>query len=177
MHFGIPQNRKRIFEIFIDQQSCEESKKLQVFKKFRELEVNVKKESPPKLRKFLELNLKSRRYLPDIREKDLITRWKNFYTWKDKKGNENSSYNRAWKIEKYCGALNCTTNIKISDGKRVWLLTAQEYALLMGFRKEDYMIMDKFPLSENRIKSFFGDSIVIPILKEILKIVLEVFKA
>ena len=39
------------------------------------------------------------------------------------------------------------------------------------------MIMEKFPLSENRIKSFFGDSIVITVLKEILKIVLEVFKA
>lgn len=96
-------------------------------------------------------------------------KWTNFCTWKAKSGNINGSYNRAWKITRYCGALNASNPVKITDGEKVSCLDVREYALLMGFTKEDCNKVEKVLTSKNKIRSIFGNSIVVPVAKKVIE--------
>ena len=59
---------------------------------------------------------------------------KKFFHMKQLKAeNINGSYNRAWKIEKYCGTLSVCNVIKITDDELVSKITPLESCLLMGF--------------------------------------------
>ena len=115
----------------------------------------------PNLKHFLKINNFSQR--EKIRKK-IEYYYTNFCTWKDGKGNKNGSYNRAWKIEKYCGTLSVSNIMRITDGKEVSVITPAE-----SFDAEDYQVLKKEFPSDNFLRTLAGNSIGVPILICILK--------
>lgn len=84
----------------------------------------------------------------------------------------NGSYNRVWKEEKYCGALNLTKIMEVGRKKenmlRIRKLTPCECWLLMGFDKSDF---DKATQvnSNTQLYKQAGNSIVVNVLEAIFK--------
>lgn len=85
----------------------------------------------------------------------------------------NGSYNRVWKIEKYCGAINLTKIQEIGEkdnmnNLRIRKLTPKECWRLMGFDDEDFEKASKVN-SNSQLYKQAGNSIVVNVLEEILK--------
>ncbi len=163
-NFGIPQNRDRVFVVsFLNSPSKKDQLNIINWNK-----LHIKM---PSLESFLKINNFSERHLED--QKIEYKNWTNFCTWKAPSGNINGSYNRAWKIEKYCGTLNVCNVIKITDGEHVSKLTPLESWMLMGFSKQDYNKVSKLMLS-NDLYKLSGNSIVVDVLKVLLNEVLRI---
>ena len=153
--FGIPQNRERVFTI------------------------SVLGECDFKFPEPQELTLRLKDMLEDETDEeyyviDKYLEFSNFYTIP--RGSDgkliNGSYNRVWKEEKYCGAINLT---KIQEvGKKdntnnliIRKITSREAWKLMGFDSEDYEKAAKVNLDNNLTKQA-GNSIVVNVLEAIL---------
>lgn len=168
LDFGIPQHRKRVFVIsLLNEYSNNNNKKIlsniQIWIDEYKKEKFLKR---PNLKHFLKINNFSQR---EKISKKIEYYYTNFCTWKDGKGNKNGSYNRAWKIEKYCGTLSVSNIMRITDGKEVSVITPAESFQLMGFDAEDYQVLKKEFPSNNFLRTLAGNSIGVPILICILK--------
>ena len=85
----------------------------------------------------------------------------------------NGSYNRVWKIEKYCGAINLTKIQEIGEkdnmnNLRIRKLTPKECWRLMGFDDEDVERASQVN-SNTQLYKQAGNSIVVNVLEAILK--------
>src|SRR5690606_1886073 len=101
----------------------------------------------------------------------------NFYIFPRSDGKLiNGAYNRAWKQDKYVGTIPVSNIPKIADIKQNHLLfrylTPRECWRLMGFTDKDF---DKVLLSGMKISNLYllaGNSIVVPVLEAIFKVLL-----
>ena len=129
---------------------------------------------PPKQ----ELKLKLKDMLEDeVDEKyyisDRYLEFSNFYTIP--RGSDgkliNGSYNRVWKEEKYCGAINITKIQEVGKNKvdsiRIRKLTPKEAWRLMGFDDSDFEKAAKVNSNAQLYKQA-GNSIVVNVLEAIL---------
>ena len=162
--YGIPQNRERVFTVSI-------LKDVFVY----DLPDNYKFKFPPKQ----ELKLKLKDMLEDEADEkyyisDRFLEFSNFYTIPRGSDGEliNGSYNRVWKEEKYCGAINITKIQEIGENKvdsiRIRKLTSKECWRLMGFDDEDYEKAAQVN-SNTQLYKQAGNSIVVNVLEAILK--------
>ena len=154
--FGIPQNRERIFMVF----SRAEANIL------NPICVKKSKERTPTLREFF-----APPWPHDHPTFLFLSQWEahnytNFMTWTDKKGNKNSSYNRAWKIDKFVGTIPAQHPPKITDGETVWKLTMLDCWLLMGLPISKYPGKEVAPTTLIRL---IGNSIVVPVIQAVLE--------
>ena len=86
----------------------------------------------------------------------------------------NGSYNRIWKSNNYCGAINLTTPIQVGYIKNnllyYWKLNTKEVLNLMIYNQNQInRIMYKNIISESNLYKLAGNSIVIPVLEHIFK--------
>lgn len=89
----------------------------------------------------------------------------------------NGSYNRVWKPEKHCGALNITKQQEIGEkdntqSLRIRKLTPLECFRLMGFDDEDFYKAEKVN-SNTQLYKQAGNSIVVDVLVYLFKEILE----
>lgn len=95
--YGVPQNRERIFMVSI-------------------LDESARYEFPDpmpltiRLKDVLEKEVEERYYLKEDALGNFLE-FKNFIS----RGEQNDSYNRVWKTDGYCGALNCTKEMEILE--------------------------------------------------------------
>ena len=163
LQFNIPQNRERVFVISVLNKYSHK----RFFNNINKLSLNKLNYLP--LKEFLNIdNFNNRRLL---KEKIQFRKWTNFSTWRAKSGNINGSYNRAWKINSYCGTLSVCNVIKITDNDAVSRLTSLEAFKLMGFTEQDYEKVKTLRLSETQMHSLAGNSIVVSILKNFVDII------
>lgn len=84
----------------------------------------------------------------------------------------NGSYNRVWKIDKYCGAINLTKIQEVGKMENnnlvIRKLTPCECWLLMGFDKSDFEKAAKVNSNAQLYKQA-GNSIVVNVLEAILR--------
>ncbi len=160
-NYGIPQNRLRLFFIGVREDVFEKSFQ----SAFTELE-NFK-EDEQTLKSFLKIH--------DFAKRKIFLKGKpeykytNYVTWMDKKGNKNSSFNRAWRIDKYCGSINSSQIIKITDGERVSELTARESWSLMGFSEEQFKKAKAVCNFEKKLIRVVGSSVDVNVLEKIIQ--------
>ena len=65
------------------------------------------------------------------------------------------------KINKYCGTLNISNVIKITDNEDVSELTPLETWLLMGFDNKSFNKLEKKEISKGNLYKLVGNSIVV----------------
>ncbi|URM52740.1 DNA cytosine methyltransferase [Mycoplasma sp. SG1] len=155
LNYNIPQNRERLFIVFSFDQLIIDKLTLTYGQEVLK----------SKLTDYLDIKNFEKRYLL---EKKPIFNFSNFMSWYDKKGNKNGSYNRAWKIDKYCGTISYSNIIKITDGSKVSQLSALESLKLMGFSSDDYLKLSK-KINDKKIISLSGNSIVVKILEKLIE--------
>ena len=157
LHYNIPQNRSRIFLVGLHKKVFDKAFSFKPRKTPYKNSLN--------LSQFLNIDSFSKREILKIKPKYNYT---NFWSWKDNKGNKNGSYNRAWKINRYCGTISYSNKIKITDGEKVSFLTPEESWKLMGWEKKEFnKIIDV--VSKNKLISLAGNAVVISVLEEIIK--------
>lgn len=88
-------------------------------------------------------------------------------------GTQNNSYNRVWKTDNYCGALNCTKQMEILDKQkmqyRIRKLTPRECFRLMGCDEETIDIIQAAGISNSQQYKLAGNSIVVACLEKIFE--------
>lgn len=101
-------------------------------------------------------------------------RYKNYITWKDKKGKFNTECNRAslendlsLTIPASSGLTKVAENDREREQLRIRKLTPLECLKLMGFTREDYNAMRKAGMSDAALYHVAGDSIVTTVLVSI----------
>ena len=111
----------------------------------------------------------------DTRIADEYKEYSNFYV--TPRGSDgkliNGSYNRVWKAEKYCGALNLTKQQEVAEKDyqntlRIRKLTPKECWRLMGFTDEDFEKAAQYN-SNSQLYKQAGNSIVVSVLYYIFK--------
>ena len=111
-------------------------------------------------------------------------RYKNYITWKNKKGEFNTECNRA-SLPNDLALTVATANIgKVIDNARerereqnslaIRKLTPFECLKLMGFEKQDYEAMRKIGMTDMQIYHCAGDSIVVSVLMGIFGELLQI---
>jgi DNA (cytosine-5)-methyltransferase 1 len=96
-NYGVPQNRERIFMVSI--LNCDQAY-------YFPTPVELTK----RLKDVLQENVDERYYLKEDALGNFLE-FKNFIS----RGEQNDSYNRVWKTDGYCGALNCTKEMEILE--------------------------------------------------------------
>jgi DNA (cytosine-5)-methyltransferase 1 len=88
-------------------------------------------------------------------------------------GIQNNSYNRVWKTDNYCGALNCTKQMEILDKQkmqyRIRKLTPRECFRLMGVDDKDINTIQTAGISNSQQYKLAGNSIVVDVLYHIFR--------
>ena len=103
----------------------------------------------------------------------------NFYTYPRASDGKliNGNYNRAWKLDNYCGtiAANVVTQIAKLENRHLLFryLTPRECWRLMGFTDNDYDRVLIEGVKKDNLYLLAGNSIVVPVLEAIFR---EVFK-
>lgn len=93
------------------------------------------------------------------------------------KGQQNNSYNRVWKPNGYCGALNCTKQMEVMEPKehltdrkyRIRKLTPRECFRLMGVDDTDIDAVQQAGISNSQQYKLAGNSIVVDVLYHIFR--------
>ena len=105
-------------------------------------------------------------------------RYKNYITWRNKKGEFNTECNRASLEDDL--ALTIPTNDQtkvalsgVGSKLRIRKLTPKECIRLMGFTDEDYEAMRSIGMSDSAIYHMAGDSIVVTVLIGIFSQLME----
>lgn len=102
-------------------------------------------------------------------EKDDTKRYKNYVTWRNKKGEFNTECNRASLEDDLALTIPTKdqTKVALSGGGsklRIRKLTPKECIRLMGFTDEDYEAMRSIGMTDSAIYHMVGDSIVVTVL-------------
>ena len=105
-------------------------------------------------------------------------RYKNYITWRNKKGEFNTECNRASLEDDLALAIPTKdqTKVALSGGGsklRIRKLTPKECIRLMGFTDEDYEAMRSIGMSDSAIYHMAGDSIVVTVLIGIFSQLME----
>ena len=98
--------------------------------------------------------------------KDDTKRYKNYLTWKNKKGEFNTQCNRAMLENDLSLTIPTGNTPKVAEGEqlRIRKLTPLECMRLMGFGNQDYKAMREINMSDMAIYHMAGDSIVVCVL-------------
>ena len=102
-------------------------------------------------------------------EKDDTKRYKNYVTWRNKKGEFNTECNRASLEDDLALTIPTKDQTKVElsgEGSklRIRRLTPKECIRLMGFTDEDYEAMRSIGMTDSAIYHMAGDSIVVTVL-------------
>lgn len=102
-------------------------------------------------------------------EKDDTKRYKNYVTWRNKKGEFNTECNRASLEDDLALTIPTKDQTKVAlsgEGSklRIRRLTPKECIRLMGFTDEDYEAMRSIGMTDSAIYHMAGDSIVVTVL-------------
>ena len=99
-------------------------------------------------------------------EKNDTKRYKNYLTWKNKKGEFNTQCNRAMLENDLSLTIPTGNTPKVAEGEqlRIRKLTPLECMRLMGFGNQDYKAMREINMSDMAIYHMAGDSIVVCVL-------------
>ena len=99
-------------------------------------------------------------------EKNDTKRYKNYLTWKNKKGEFNTQCNRAMLENDLSLTIPTGNTPKVAEGEqlRIRKLTPLECMRLMGFGNKDYKAMREINMSDMAIYHMAGDSIVVCVL-------------
>ena len=99
-------------------------------------------------------------------EKDDTKRYKNYITWKNKKGEFNTQCNRAMLENDLSLTIPTGNTPKVAESEhlRIRKLTPLECMRLMGFDNQDYKAMREINMSDMAIYHMAGDSIVVCVL-------------
>lgn len=99
-------------------------------------------------------------------EKDDTKRYKNYITWKNKKGEFNTQCNRAMLENDLSLTIPTGNTPKVAESEhlRIRKLTPLECMRLMGFGNQDYKAMREINMSDMAIYHMAGDSIVVCVL-------------
>ena len=99
-------------------------------------------------------------------EKNDTKRYKNYLTWKNKKGEFNTQCNRAMLENDLSLTIPTENTPKVAEGEqlRIRKLTPLECMRLMGFGIQDYKAMREINMSDMAIYHMAGDSIVVCVL-------------
>ena len=105
-------------------------------------------------------------------------RYKNYITWRNKKGEFNTECNRASLEDDLALTIptNDQTKVALSGGGsklRIRKLTPKECIRLMGFTDEDYEAMRSIGMTDSAIYHMAGDSIVVTVLIGIFSQLME----
>lgn len=99
-------------------------------------------------------------------EKDDTKRYKNYVTWRNKKGEFNTQCNRAMLENDLSLTIPTGNTPKVAESEhlRIRKLTPLECMRLMGFGNQDYKAMREINMSDMAIYHMAGDSIVVCVL-------------
>lgn len=99
-------------------------------------------------------------------EKDDTKRYKNYITWKNKKGEFNTQCKRAMLENDLSLTIPTENTPKVAESEhlRIRKLTPLECMRLMGFGNQDYKAMREINMSDMAIYHMAGDSIVVCVL-------------
>lgn len=99
-------------------------------------------------------------------EKDDTKRYKNYITWKNKKGEFNTQCNRAMLENDLSLTIPTGNTPKLAENEhlRIRKLTPLECMRLMGFGNQDYKAIREINMSDMAIYHMAGDSIVVCVL-------------
>lgn len=99
-------------------------------------------------------------------EKDDTKRYKNYITWKNKKGEFNTQCNRAMLENDLSLTIPTGNTPKLAESEhlRIRKLTPLECMRLMGFGNQDYKAIREINMSDMAIYHMAGDSIVVCVL-------------
>ncbi|MDY4822194.1 MAG: DNA (cytosine-5-)-methyltransferase [Candidatus Onthovivens sp.] len=99
-------------------------------------------------------------------EKDDTKRYKNYITWKNKKGEFNTQCNRAMLENDLSLTIPTGNTPKVAENEhlRIRKLTPLECMRLMGFGNQDYKAIREINMSDMAIYHMAGDSIVVCVL-------------
>lgn len=104
-------------------------------------------------------------------------RYKNYITWRNKKGEFNTECNRASPEDGLALTIPTKdqTKVAVAGGSKLKIrkLTPKECIRLMGFTDEDYEAMRSIGMSDSAIYHMAGDSIVVTVLIGIFSQLME----
>ena len=161
--FGIPQNRKRAFIIShlktrIDDSSLKEYK-----------------ESVLPIRNFLRTNYEDPILLEEANEAQLNNTFSREEMWRINKREKISDNTTINTITCNMDRSNTAAMFKYSGpkGNTYRLLTIREAFLFMGFTEDEYLRTKRLGLSYRKMNKLIGNSIVVPVLAEIFKLLFD----
>lgn len=100
----------------------------------------------------------------------------NFFTIPRAKDGQkiNGQYNRVWNIDKHCGTIPASVNLKVgftdAEGNLIYKeLTAQESWLLQGYKLSQFDSVKAVGISDTDMYKLAGNSICVPVLEAIFK--------